>query len=116
MAYATSNEWLNNLKVGDAVFFVGERGRTTDETVEKIGSKIIHTSTRKYLKENGFQQVSAGHIGRIYPNKEAYEAHRQLEEGWMKLRNKISSTYQLPVDMSQEKMDQIFTLIYGAQD
>ncbi|MBI6727464.1 hypothetical protein YA0089_27995 [Pseudomonas viridiflava] len=112
MEQATRAEWLKGLKVGDVVFFVGPRGTRLDLTIEKLGTKLVHTSRdRKFFRDSGREQLSAGTTGTIYPSQEGYEAGVALNNSWRDLQDKMRHAH-LPAHFTQADIDAIRNLLF----
>lgn len=112
MEQATRAEWLNGLKVGDNVFYVGSRGNRLDLTIEKIGTKLFHTSRdRKFVRDNGREQLSAGTPGTIYPSQEGYEQMINLHNEWRELQDKVRRS-NMPAHLTRADIESISKALF----
>jgi hypothetical protein len=111
MKFNVDTSWLADVKVGDFVFYVGERDRTEILKIEKIGREILHTSGRKFTKETGYERINVGHAGQILQSEEAYQQYKVLAAAWRAFQKKVSNAWE-PVDgMTMEKLAELNRLI-----
>lgn len=121
MSETSRQQWLNSLVVGDKVYFVaggaGDRARSFEITVEKIGRKIIHaTHGHKFDKQDGSELLDAGLTGSIFKSREDYTVYQGRNARWKEIHNRVSRFYTRPGHVGDAEMAQIEKILFPDEE
>jgi hypothetical protein len=87
---ALTKEQLENLRVGQELFFKHNRGGSSVVTVDKIGSKYFYLSNKRHYDLVSCKDASGFTSGEIFFSEHVYKEEAERNKLWCDLKGIIA--------------------------